>query len=210
MSTPSTSHTSPDTLRSGWPLGAYAALIAAFNGLLALFFAGMQRAGRPLPARIPTQDVVLLGTATQQLSRLLTRDKITTVVRAPFTTVEGPAEEPGELEEVPAGTGLRRAVGELLTCPYCVTAWIASLLTCGLAARPRETRLVASIFAAVAVSDLLNFFYRAALGLADRLQDRNGGGGQTSPDPVTEPATAPLAAGRLPKPVGVAGAGRAA
>ncbi|CAA9278973.1 MAG: hypothetical protein AVDCRST_MAG77-3696 [uncultured Chloroflexi bacterium] len=170
-----------DVSRAGRPLGAYAGLITTYNSLFALFLIAMRLSGRRLPASVATQDVLLIGAATQQLSRLVTRDKITTVVRAPFTVVEREADEPGELEEVAVGHGWRRAVGELLTCPYCITAWIASLLACGLATAPRETRLVTGIFASVAVSDFLNHLYRASIGLADRLQ------ADTSAAPVVTP-----------------------
>jgi hypothetical protein len=33
---------------------------------------------------------------------------------------------PGEVEERAKGRGLRRAIGELLTCPFCLGTWIAS------------------------------------------------------------------------------------
>jgi hypothetical protein len=193
---PPSSVVPPDPSRVGRPLGAYAGLIGLYNTLLALFLVATRLSGRALPVRVEARDVLLIGAATQQLSRLLTRDKITTVVRAPFTVVEGEADEPGELEEVAAGRGWWRAVGELLTCPYCITAWIASLLTCGLVAAPRETRLVSSIFASVAVSDFLNHLYRASLGMADKLQstpevksavaaDAGGAGGDAEPAPAT-------------------------
>jgi hypothetical protein len=172
--------------RAERPHGAYPALIAAFHALFLLFLAGMRRAGRPLPERVEARDVVLVGAATQQLSRVLTRDTITTVVRAPFTTVEGPAVAPGELAEAAVGSGWRRAVGELLTCPYCNSAWIASALTCGLAAAPRQTRLVSAVFAAVTIADFLNLLYRAAVGLGERLEDRR------------LPDGAPVAAGPQP------------
>ena len=55
-----------------------------FNAGLAGALLAAKRAGR-LPERIETRDVILLGTASHKLSRLLAKDKITTVLRAPFT-----------------------------------------------------------------------------------------------------------------------------
>jgi hypothetical protein len=156
-----------NTGRGDRPLPSYAALIALFNGL---FGAGLFFSRKKLPVRISAQDVLLVGVASHQLSRVITRDKITTVLRQPFTEVEGPAEEPAELEERARGSGLRRAIGELLTCPYCIGVWIASFLTYGLVLAPRETRVVASTFASATVSDFLHLAYRAAVGHADRAQ----------------------------------------
>ena len=58
--------------------------------------------------------------------------------------------------------GMRHAVGELITCPFCVSQWIATSLTVGILVAPRPTRVVASVFAAVAGSDFLQFAYAAA------------------------------------------------
>jgi hypothetical protein len=53
----------------------------------------------------------------------------------------------------PSGNGLRRAVGELVTCPHCVSLWAAGALAAAQLARPRETRLVTRVFAAYALAD---------------------------------------------------------
>jgi hypothetical protein len=53
----------------------------------------------------------------------------------------------------PAGEGVRRAVGELVTCPHCVSLWAAGALAAAQLARPRETRLVTRVFAACALAD---------------------------------------------------------
>ena len=60
------------------------------------------------------------------------------------------------VKERVVGRGLRRAVGELITCPYCVGTWIAAGFTYALLAWPRETRLYASIFAVEGVSRLVH------------------------------------------------------
>jgi hypothetical protein len=138
---------------------AYGILAAAFNASLAAVLAAASRADR-LPERIDARDLVLLGVATHKLARIVTKDKVTRPLRAPFTEVEGKG-APGELEERPRGRGARRAVGELLTCPYCIGAWIANGFLTGRLLAPRETRAVASLFVAVAISDFLQLAYRA-------------------------------------------------
>src|SRR5579875_2302403 len=136
------------------PLGAYAGLIALFNLELALFLVALKRSGRALPERIAPTDVLLFGVATQKISRLVTKDAVMSAVRAPFTQYEEPAGA-GEINESPRGTGLRHAIGELLTCPFCFAQWVASMFAFGLVFAPRLTRLIAAMFAMVAVSDML-------------------------------------------------------
>ena len=89
-------------------------------------------------------------------------------VRAPVTRVQAET-GPGEVSEAARGQGLRRAVGELLVCPYCLGLWIAAAFTAGLVVAPRPTRWVASALAAAFGSDLLQIAYKQA---EDSLQPR--------------------------------------
>ncbi|MET9148539.1 DUF1360 domain-containing protein [Streptomyces sp. NPDC004042] len=138
------------------PLGGYAALAAAFGAGAALFGAAARRRGVRLPDGVPPWDVLLLGAATFKSSRLLTKDKVTSFVRAPFTrrTEELPA---GEVMDEPRGSGLRRAVGDLVSCPFCVSVWTAGALTGGYVVAPRATRLVCAGLGAVTVADWLQY-----------------------------------------------------
>src|ERR1043165_2886478 len=111
--------------RRDLPTKDYAALVTIFNGALATALLVQKCSKEPLPERVEPKDIVLFALATQKLSRVITKDKVTTAFRAPFTEVEGKGGA-GELEERPKGRGLRRAVGELLTCPFCIGTWIAS------------------------------------------------------------------------------------
>jgi hypothetical protein len=145
------------------PLGSYALLVALFNSLLVGFLVAVRRSRRELPDRIGLGDVLLLGAATHKLSRLVTKNKPTSALRAPFTEYEGPAGR-GEVEERPRGQGLRRAIGELLVCPYCMGLWVAAALACCLVLLPRATRFVAAIFAVLGLSDLFQIAHRLAHG----------------------------------------------
>jgi hypothetical protein len=143
------------------PLGGYLLLMAAY-GASALGLSGLVRAGgRGLPERIGVADLALIGVATHKCARLLAKDPVTSPLRAPFTTFKGTS-GPAELQEEPRGTGLRKAVGELIVCPFCVGQWVATGFAFGLVLRPRATRLVASVFAALTVADFLQFAYAAA------------------------------------------------
>jgi Protein of unknown function (DUF1360) len=135
-------------------LGVYGAAVAALAGLGAA-------TGRQLPSRVAPWDLAVLGVATYKLSRLISKDTVTAPLRAPFTEYDGPQGQ-GELSErVRGGTGPRHAVGELLTCPFCLAQWVATGFAAGLVFAPRATRLVASTFAMVAVSDALQNAYAA-------------------------------------------------
>ena len=143
------------------PLGGYLLLMAAY-GATALGLSGLVCAGgHGLPERIGAADLALIGVATHKCARLLAKDPVTSPLRAPFTTFKGTS-GPAELQEEPRGTGLRKAVGELIVCPFCVGQWVATGFVFGLALRPRATRLVASLFAALTVADFLQFAYSAA------------------------------------------------
>ncbi len=94
------------------PLGGYGALIGLFHGALGAGLLAAGRAGR-LPERYGAGDLALLGVATFRLSRLIAKDRVTSVVRVPFTRFQDDAGH-GEVDEAARGVGLRRAVGELL------------------------------------------------------------------------------------------------
>jgi hypothetical protein len=96
-------------------LKSYAGLIAAFNTLFAGFLWLIRRRNQRLPERIVTRDLVLLGVATHKVSRLITKDKVTSAVRAPFTEFEGQTGIASEVAEKPRGRGFRYAMGELIT-----------------------------------------------------------------------------------------------
>jgi hypothetical protein len=143
------------------PFGTYAVFTAIFNAAFAGALLGAKRSGRELPDTVRAGDVVLIGTASHKVSRLIAKDKITAFLRAPFTEYEGRG-GPAEVEERPRGHGVRRAVGELLICPYCLGMWASGAFHVGLVYAPRATRLVASTFTALTISDFLQIGYKAA------------------------------------------------
>jgi hypothetical protein len=151
------------------PLAAYATFATVFHGAMAGAVAAAKRSGRDLPQRVEAGDVVLIGTASCQLSRLIAKKKVTAFMRAPFTELEGRG-GPAELDERPRGTGLRRALGELLVCPYCLGLWASGGFHVGLLFAPRATRFSASVLTAMSISDFLQIAYKSA-------EERGRGGG---------------------------------
>jgi hypothetical protein len=120
----------------------YAALSALFwAGLLAAARSGRSRLAEPASAT----DLLSLGLASAKIGSTVAEDRVTVFLRRPFA--DGPA------AVQPAGEGVRRAVGELVTCPHCVSLWAAGALAAAQLARPRETRLVTRVFAACALAD---------------------------------------------------------
>ena len=150
------------------PTGDYAALVAIFNGVLASTLLARKCASRSLPERVEPQDLILFALSTQKLSRVITKDKITAAFRAPFTEVEGKGGA-GELEERGRGHGLRRAIGDLITCPFCLGTWIASGFIYGFLFTPRLTRILASIFAVSGIADFLQQAYVKAQEMNDQI-----------------------------------------
>jgi hypothetical protein len=122
---------------------------APYAALSALFWAGLLTAARSGRRELaePTSagDLLALGLAAAKNGDVVAEDRVTVFLRRPFA--DGPA------AVQPAGEGARRAVGELLTCAHCVSIWAAGALAVGQLARPRETRLVARVFAALAIAD---------------------------------------------------------
>jgi hypothetical protein len=142
------------------PLSGYLAVMGVYAGVVGAVAAVARASGRRLPDRISFGDLALVTVATHKIARLATKDVVTTPLRAPFTTFEGPAGA-AETNEAPRGHGVRRAFGELVTCPFCLGLWIATGLVGGLALAPRQTRLVAATATALAGSDALQFGYDA-------------------------------------------------
>ncbi|HEY0517504.1 MAG TPA: DUF1360 domain-containing protein [Solirubrobacteraceae bacterium] len=142
------------------PLAGYLVLMSVYAGATGGAAVALRRAGRPLPERVSAGDIVLIGVASHKISRTITKDKVTSFLRAPFTRFQEPSGK-GEVEEEPRGHGVHRAVGELLVCPYCVAQWVATGLTLGLVASPRVTRLTSTVFVAHTISDFMQAAYRA-------------------------------------------------
>jgi Protein of unknown function (DUF1360) len=139
------------------PLGAYATLTAAFGaGMSAALIAAARR--KRLPERLSPGDVITMALATHKVARLVTKDAVTSFVRAPFVHLD---EKSGtnSIDESPRGSGLQHSLGELLSCPECTGQWVAGGLLAGILHAPRVTRAVTSMYSALALADLLQFVY---------------------------------------------------
>jgi len=143
------------------PFGGYGALVLAFNASLVGFLVAAERRGR-LPERYAPGDVALLAVASFKLSRLITKDRVTSVIRAPFTRFQEDVGH-GEVAEAARGTGLRRALGELLVCDFCLAQWTAAGFVGLFAVAPRPARTLSAMWTAHAAADVLQVGYTRLL-----------------------------------------------
>ena len=139
----------------------YVGVMSVFGACASAFVAWFRASGRTLPERIENRDLVLLTIASNRAARLVTKDRVTSPIRAPFTHLQGSA-GPGEVDEEVRVSGLREAIGDLLVCPYCMGMWTSAAFAAALLVAPRLTRWIASILVIFFGADLLQVAYRKA------------------------------------------------
>lgn len=139
------------------PLRGYATTMATYSAVVAALTGAAVASGRDIPAGgLSPYEVLLSAAATHKISLLIARDPVTSPLRAPFTSFEGTS-GPAELSEDVRATGEGKVIGEMITCPFCMSVWVATGMTAGLIFVPRMTRLIMGTFAALAGADLLQF-----------------------------------------------------
>ncbi len=148
------------------PLGSFVAIMGAYVATVATLSGVARWRGVRLPERLSWSDLALATVATHKVARLLSKDPVTSPLRAPFTRFAGTSGE-AELAEEVRGSGPRKAIGELVTCPFCLGQWVTTAFVFGLVTAPRATRLAATVFAMHAGADLLQFAYAKAQSMAD-------------------------------------------
>ncbi len=144
------------------PLGGYVAVMAVFASLVAAAVGLALATGRRLPSSLGPWDVLLLAAGTHKLSRTVSKNAVTSPLRAPFTRYKGTGGPSEVMEEVRATSGLRHSIGELLSCPFCLDVWVATGFTVGLVFAPRLTRVLAGALTALTGADFLHLAYATA------------------------------------------------
>jgi hypothetical protein len=152
--------------RADPPYSSYAAIAGTLLGGLTLSAALARALGRD-PRELTALDLATLAGATFKASRTISRDRVGTFLREPF--VEGEAD--GD-DEQPAGEGLQRAIGELVTCTRCVGVWVAAGLGSAQVLTPRFGRLLTWTLAAGAANDFLQTAFVALNAKSEELGDR--------------------------------------
>jgi hypothetical protein len=105
---------------------------------------------------------VAAACGTHKLSRTLSKDAVTSPLRAPATQYSAPGGMADSNEDVSQDPHLRHSLRDLLTCPFCLEVWGATGFTVGLVFIPRFTRLIAGVFTALARADFLQLAYAIA------------------------------------------------
>jgi hypothetical protein len=148
-------------------LNGYAATMAAYTFVVAVVTVLGALTNRQLPRAMTVRELVITAFAAHKLSRTVTKDAVTTPLRAPFTERAGDG-GPGEVMEKPqASDGVTHSIGELLTCPFCFDVWVITGFTIGHVFAPRATRMVADAMAALAGADFLQLAYATAQQVAE-------------------------------------------
>jgi hypothetical protein len=143
------------------PLAGDLGAMGVYVGLVSAAAAAVRASSRELPERIPVGDAFLLTVATFRLARRIAKDPVTSPLRAPFVRFEGASGHAEVAEEVREHGGAKHAVGELLTCPFCLAQWVGTGFVFGYVTAPKATRLAALTMTMVAGSDILQFVYDA-------------------------------------------------
>jgi uncharacterized protein DUF1360 len=152
------------------PYAAYAGILGTFVAVLGAAGVLARSLGRD-PPRDSTLDLAVLSLASFKAARTISRDGVTSFIRAPF--VEGEAGT-GETEQ-PLETGdLRQAIGELVTCSRCVGTWAAAGLATSQILTPRLGRLLTWSLAAAGTNDFLQAGFAALTSKTNALQERSG------------------------------------
>jgi hypothetical protein len=141
------------------PLRGYIALLGIYSG--GTVGAGLvaKALGRSAPKPLTPLELGQLVLATHKLARIVSKDPITSPLRAPFTEYDG-LSAPAELKENVRSHGtLGHSIGELLTCPMCLAQWVATAFVLGLSFAPALTRAALATFSAVAGADFLQHVY---------------------------------------------------
>ena len=131
----------------------YLTLTGLFFAIFALF--SWRRHRQSDAVNLKSRDLVMLGFASYRLGHLISFDKVTEPLRQPFT--ETKMDDFGAAMTVEArGEGIRRALGELVSCPICAGTWGAAALVYGLNLFPGPARIFTTILGAIGMGEVLH------------------------------------------------------
>ena len=129
----------------------YVTLVGLFLSLLGAF--ALREKDRKRPFDLEPRDLALFGLATYRAGRIVAYDRVAEPFRAPVTETVPDEYDAGE-NVVAEGVGVQKAIGELVSCPTCVGAWVAAGLVYGFRVAPGPTRLFAAILAISGLAEL--------------------------------------------------------
>jgi hypothetical protein len=142
----------------------YVALEVVFATGLAGVIALTARRTRTKVTPISRGELPALAVATFALADVVSKERISTWLREPFV-VESADHRPLE----PTGTGMRRAIGELLTCSRCAGTWSALGLLGLRTAFPTAGKVTINVLALTGANDILQAGFRILVERANNL-----------------------------------------
>lgn len=146
------------------PLKSYTALMGTYAAAFGTLFYLATRKKRKLP--VPSnRELALLTVGSFKLARIVTMSFIASPIRAPFTR-RGESLPGGEVQDEARGRGLQKAIGNMLTCPFCFNVWASTAFVFGYAFAPRAAIKAAEVLSVAAGGDVLHLGYR---GLRERV-----------------------------------------
>ena len=111
---------------------------------------------RRLPTSIRPFDFALLGLAAARLTDIISTDQIMEWLRRPFVKMETTEIAGHEVEtRTGRGRGLKKVIGDLLSCPWCVGVWVAASLTYAYCLMPAVIWVFILIMAIAEIGSLL-------------------------------------------------------
>ncbi|RHW43240.1 DUF1360 domain-containing protein [Neobacillus notoginsengisoli] len=105
--------------------------------------------------------LIVMGLASFRLTRIIVFDKITEFIRAPFLDE---IEENGDVYVVPKPSGLKKWIGELLSCYWCTGIWASAGLLGMYVFLPKVGIAVILIFAVAAIGGIIETIIGRLLG----------------------------------------------
>jgi hypothetical protein len=141
------------------PLRAFAVITTLFVLLLFLYLLLSPVDILVRVARIPLLHMALLAAATHKIAWLMSRDYVLSFLRAPVTRFGAMTGPGATTSEVPRGTGMPRALGELLSCAWCLSLWVAFGLLAFYLYLPILALFVALGFTLTMMADVLHLLY---------------------------------------------------
>jgi len=135
------------------------AFLTCFIGVVAL---ARRREGCDALA-IASSELPVMAMAVFALADVLAKEKVSTWIREPFV-VESIDHRPG----LPQGSGVRYAIGEMLTCTRCVGTWSALGLLGLRTVSPTAGRAANVILALTGTNDILQGGFRLLIERANR------------------------------------------
>ncbi|RFU64106.1 DUF1360 domain-containing protein [Peribacillus glennii] len=110
--------------------------------------------------------LILLGLASFRLTRLIVFDKITEFLRSPFfDEIEEIAEDgTSEVYLIPKKTGLKRWLGELLSCYWCTGIWVSMFLAALHLFGPTFGDYIIFVLAIAAIGSIIETFVSKMVG----------------------------------------------